>query len=223
MHEFETTPPNSPYKFPSSISQSIKLKRQSSLHYKRTQQYHPSQHEQMHKQHPNKHSQNYDLIKQSSDPVHSNLHHSTLVTDSLMFASNGQKHHQHPQQKQPPISPLPSPSSQQQRRQSISNEVSSETSAATTALCCDSTTTDTSRPSSSDWRRQAMHITSNPSYQVSKKIKKKTLRISATVSVITIFINCTYCLNKRNVIKNLRNKLLVSQSDRLAAMKWRKR
>lgn len=160
MHEFETTPTNSPYKFPSSISQSIKLKRQSSLHYNRTQQYYQPQHEIMHKQNPNKHSPNFDLIKQSSDPLNS-----TFVTDSSFYSSNGQK-----QQLQQSSSQQQQ--HQQQRKQSISNEASSETSTATTALCCDSTiTTDISRKSGSDWRRQIMNITSNPSYQVNTKRK----------------------------------------------------
>ncbi|XP_031638453.1 uncharacterized protein LOC116350696 isoform X1 [Contarinia nasturtii] len=161
MHEFDTTPPNSPYKFPSSMSHSIKLKRQSSLHYKRSQQYHQPQ------QHSHRQSPNFDLIKQSSDPLHS-----TFVTD---FPSNVRKQQQ--QQQKQIAAPPPSQQlqhqhqqqqhqQQQQRRQSISNEASSEISAATTALCCESTTTtDTSRQSSSDWRRQAMHITSNPNYQ----------------------------------------------------------
>lgn len=162
-HEFETTPPNSPYKFPSSISHSIKLKRQSSLHQKRnTQKYHQPQSELLNRQpHSAKHSPNYDLIKQSSDPLHS-----TFVADSLlMYSSNGLKHQQQQMQSQSQQPPPPSPQPQH-RRQSISNEAASEISTATTAMCCDSSTTDSSRPSSSDRRRQVMNITSNPSYQV---------------------------------------------------------
>ncbi|XP_031638454.1 uncharacterized protein LOC116350696 isoform X2 [Contarinia nasturtii] len=95
--------------------------------------------------------------------------------ESIDFPSNVRKQQQ--QQQKQIAAPPPSQQlqhqhqqqqhqQQQQRRQSISNEASSEISAATTALCCESTTTtDTSRQSSSDWRRQAMHITSNPNYQ----------------------------------------------------------
>lgn len=168
-HEFETTPPNSPYKFPSSISHSIKLKRQSSLHQNRnTQKYHQPQSDLLHRQpHSAKHSPNYDLIKQSSDPLHS-----TFVADSLTYSSNGLKQQQQQMQSQSqsqqPPPPSPQPQSQH-RRQSISNEAASEISTATTAMYCDSSTTDTSRPSSSDRRRQVMNITSNPSYQVNNQ------------------------------------------------------
>lgn len=170
-HEFETTPPNSPYKFPSSISHSIKLKRQSSLHQNRnTQKYHQPQSDLLHRQpHSAKHSPNYDLIKQSSDPLHS-----TFVADSLTYSSNGLKQQQQQMQSQSqsqshqPPPPSPQPQSQH-RRQSISNEAASEISTATTTMYCDSSTTDTSRPSSSDRRRQVMNITSNPSYQVNNQ------------------------------------------------------
>lgn len=212
MHEFETTPPNSPYKFPSSISHSIALKRQSSLHYKRNKQYHQQQqqqqqspqHELLHKQHPNRHSPNFDLIKQSSEPLHS-----TLVTDSLMYSSNGAQ--QQPNQQQ-----------LQQPRQSISNEAASEISTTTTALCCDSSTTDTSRRSSTDWRRHAMTITANPSYQVNRMQSSlhrfitnhlpishvHSIYLSLALSLSSLFPSCTnihshlialHCLNKKKI------------------------
>lgn len=134
-----------------------------------TQKYHQPQSDSLHRQpHSAKHSPNYDLIKQSSDPLHS-----TFVADSLLtYSSNGLKQQQQQMQSQSqsqqPPSPSPQPQSQH-RRQSISNEAASEISTATTAMCCDSSTTDTSRPSSSDRRRQVMNITSNPSYQVNNQ------------------------------------------------------
>lgn len=124
---------------------SSKLRRQLSLHQHSQSPLHSPNHLQKYRhKHQKKHSsqaQNFDLIKQSSEPMNS-----VVLPDSHSTQLLPKRQNQH-------------------RKQSFSNEASSEASAATTAVC-DSTTTDISHSSIPVRRRQAINITSNPGYQV---------------------------------------------------------